>query len=70
MTQTKPALFLGIALALALGQEPWRTTGTANAPAIASNNLAGLAALGFALAGGLSLVAAALASSGRAPPAP
>jgi hypothetical protein len=77
MTQTQPAVFLGIAIALfvvalglALGQDPWRTAGSGNAPAISPNVLAGLAALGFAVAGGLSLVAAALASWGRSPPTP
>jgi hypothetical protein len=72
-----PAVLLGLALALfvvalllALGQDPWRTAGTANAPAVAPNVLAGLASLGFAVAGGLSLIAAALASRGRTPPAP
>jgi energy-converting hydrogenase Eha subunit A len=77
MTHTKPTLFLGIAavlfvvaLVLALGQDPWRTSATNNATAIAPNLLAGLTALGFALAGGLSLIAAALASWSRTPPTP
>jgi hypothetical protein len=75
MTNARPALFLvialvlfGVALALALGAEPWRATGTANAPAIAPNVLAGLASFGFAVAGGLSVIAAALAPRDRTPP--
>jgi hypothetical protein len=55
----KPIHFLGVAVALfvlalllALTQEPWRTVGSANAPAVSPNVLAGLASLGFAIAAG------------------
>jgi len=71
----KPNVFIGIAVALfvvalllATTQQPWRTIGTANAPAVTANVMAGLASLGFAVAGGLSLIAAALASWDRTRP--
>jgi hypothetical protein len=55
------ALFV-VALLLATTQDPWRTISGPNAAAITANLLAGLSSLGFAIAGGLSLIAAALAS--------
>jgi len=65
-----PIVFLVIALVLfvvAIGigmeSEPWEERGTASSNAIAANNLAGLTACGFAIAGGLSVVAAAIAAS-------
>jgi hypothetical protein len=60
------ALFV-VALVLALTQDPWRTVGAGNAPAVSPNILAGLASLGFAIAGGLSLIAAALAAPNSPP---
>jgi hypothetical protein len=77
MNNVRPVFFLGaavvllaVALLLALTQDPWKTVGAANAPAVAPNVLAGLASLGFAIGGGLSLIAAALASWNRTPPLP
>jgi hypothetical protein len=74
--KTNPGVFLGIAavlfvaaLYLALTQDPWRVHSAPGGAALAPNVLAGLAALGFGIAGGLSLIAAALASWDRAPPA-
>ena len=71
----RPAYFLVAALALfaaavgfALGPDPWRVN--AAGTAIAPNVSAGLASLGFAVAGGLSLLAAALALGDRTPPKP
>lgn len=68
----KPSVFLGIAVTLlvmatlfATTQDAWRAS---SAVGIAPNVLAGMASLGFAVAGGLSLIAAALASWNRIPP--
>jgi hypothetical protein len=57
------AALFAVSLLLAVASQPWRTLGV---NAIAPNQLAGLAALGFALAGGMALIASALAPrSGR-----
>lgn len=66
----KPAFFCIVAVVLflfAIGvgtmSDPYETVPSVNAPNIAPNVMAGLASLGFSIAGGLALVAAAILSS-------
>lgn len=56
-----------VSLALALGMKPWDTVVTPTGVSIAPNNLAGFAALGFSISGGLSLIAAGLGVRTSAP---
>jgi hypothetical protein len=57
-----------VALAFGYGQQPWQWNSASTV--VAPNVLAGLASLGFAVAGGLSLLAAALVRPDRTPPGP
>jgi len=65
----KPVTFLVIAVVLfcvslwlVLSQESWQQSVGINSIAVAPNLLAGLASFGFAIAGGISLIAAAMVS--------